>query len=94
MRELWRYNTENIRNMMGATKEPLSLSERGILSLRQPANWTETVMNATGEQFISNSILQSLRRLEHPEIKRYYPDYDQSRVYPQTALLTPYSQYN
>jgi hypothetical protein len=94
IRESWRYDTDDVRNMMGATKEPQSLSERGILSLRQPANWTETVMNATGEQFISNSILQSLRRLEHPEIKRYYPDYDQTRVYPQTALLTPYSQYN
>ncbi|OSS46053.1 hypothetical protein B5807_08040 [Epicoccum nigrum] len=94
IRELWRYDTEHVRKMMGATREPLSLNERGILSLKQPANWTETIMNATGEQFITDSILQSLRRLEHAEIKRYYPDYDQTRVYPQTALLTPYSQYN
>lgn len=94
IKDLWKYDTKDVRKMLGATKEPVSLSERGILNLRQPANWTEMIMNTTGQRFITSSILQSLRRLEHPDVVRYYPNYDQARLAPQTALLTPYSEYN
>lgn len=94
IREEWKYNTTVVRKMLGAMPEPLSLSERGILSLQQPTNWTSTVMNTTGQQFIIGSIMNSLTRLIHPDIENYYPDYDIRRVSPQTALLTPYSPYN
>ncbi|KAF9699213.1 hypothetical protein EKO04_003121 [Ascochyta lentis] len=94
VRKLWKYETGNVRRMLGATQEPLSLNDRGILDFKQPANWTESILNTTSQDFITASILDGLRKLENPDMKMYYPDYDESRVYPQTAVLTPYSPYN
>ncbi|UPX13646.1 uncharacterized protein EKO05_0004146 [Ascochyta rabiei] len=94
IRDLWKYDTEDVRKMLGATREPLSVNDRGILNLQPPANWTETILNVTTQDYLAASILGGLRKLENPDLKTYYPDYDQSRVYPQTAVLTPFSPYN
>ncbi|KAJ4384049.1 hypothetical protein N0V86_000893 [Didymella sp. IMI 355093] len=91
---LWRYETGVVRKMLGATKEHLPLNERGILNLQKPANWTEDIMPRIGDQFIQPSIFNSLRRLEHADIMVYYPNFNSEGFFPQTAVLTPFSQYN
>lgn len=91
-KENWKYDTEFIRKMLSTTIGSLSLSNRGLLRLRQPADWTNTVI--PDQQFIMDSIMSSMQRLEHPDVKRYYPNYTNMDVFPQTAILTPYSRYN
>lgn len=89
----WQYETEMVRKMLGATNENLSPAKRGIFALQQPANWTATRMNQTGEDYIWLTHQISLFSLRHPAAQVYYSDIDWSLYSPQTAILTPYSQY-
>ncbi|KAF3004163.1 hypothetical protein E8E13_005523 [Curvularia kusanoi] len=50
IKDAWEYDTEQIRKMLGAVVEPLSPSERGIFNLQQQTNWTNSIINATGDQ--------------------------------------------
>lgn len=90
---LWRYETEVVRKMLGATKEHVSLNDRGILELQAPPNWTQAIMPQVGDPFIGPSIFSSLRRLVHPEIAYFYPNATIEGYFPQTAVLTPFSQH-
>ena len=95
---LWKYETGDVRKLLGASQQNFTHRERGILSLQKPSNWTEILLDTDQMDysgFVGSSILNSLTKLEYPYLRDYYPDLDSMRgIFAQAAVLSPNSEYN